>query len=81
MKKGERKVREYTVLNPTLTVREDDEVPGEWSRHRERKKKNGETKGIREKERYSYFFLHKNTNVQQLGIDSIITDTSCLIIR
>lgn len=50
MKKGERKVREYTVLNPTLTVREDDEVPGEWSTDRARKKK-GERNKRKEKNR------------------------------
>lgn len=50
MRKGERKVREYTVLNPTLTVREDDEVPGEWSTDRERKKK-GERNKRKERKR------------------------------
>lgn len=49
MKKGERKVREYMVLNPTLTVREDDEVPGEWSTDRERKKKKREKQKERAK--------------------------------
>lgn len=56
MKKEERKVREYKVLNPTLTVREDDEVPGEWSTDRERKKKERETKGKQEKRMRSLFF-------------------------
>lgn len=56
MKKEERKVREYKVLNPTLTVREDDEVPGEWSTDRERKKKERETKGKQEKRMRLLFF-------------------------
>lgn len=54
-------MREYKVLNPTLTVREDDEVPGEWSADREKEK--GERNKRKERKKKDGYFSHKNTNV------------------
>lgn len=57
-------MREYTILNPTLTVREDDEVPREWSTDREREKEKGERnkRKKREKKERDSYFSHKNRN-------------------
>lgn len=70
-------MREYTVLNPTLTVREDDEVPREWSTDTEKKKKEKETKRKREKKKEIAIF--QKIQIFQLCIDSIITVESLII--
>lgn len=44
-------MREYTILNPTLTVSEDDEVPREWSTDRAREKEKGERNKRKKREK------------------------------